>query len=175
MARHDDAATYADLLARLGDDGTKELFRRLLEEALQELIDSVARHGPSGLDGFYEFAHSVVRPELDEMFKVVVDRVAPEVANTIEVLETQGTPAWVPGGTMHHTRTNVSAVLLPDGPGAHVAYVAAERAGLIVVGIGPRAGLAEVRHLLERTGASCLLGYAGFIVGLLVSRLACPG
>ena len=40
MARHDDAATYADLLARLGDEGSKELFRRLLEEALQELIDS---------------------------------------------------------------------------------------------------------------------------------------
>ncbi len=32
MTRHDDASTYADLLARLGDDGTKELFRRLLEE-----------------------------------------------------------------------------------------------------------------------------------------------
>jgi len=26
MAHHDDASTYADLLARLGDDGTKELF-----------------------------------------------------------------------------------------------------------------------------------------------------
>lgn len=40
MTRHDDASTYADLLARLGDDGTKELFRRLLEQALQELIDA---------------------------------------------------------------------------------------------------------------------------------------
>ena len=40
MAHHDDASTYADLLARLGDDGTKELFRRLLEQALQELIDA---------------------------------------------------------------------------------------------------------------------------------------
>jgi acyl-CoA synthetase len=49
------------------------------------------------------------------------------------------------------------AVLLPDGPGAHVAYLAAERAGLIVVGIGPRAGLSEVRHLLDRTRASALL------------------
>jgi D-alanyl-D-alanine carboxypeptidase len=33
MAHHDDASTYADLLARLGDDGTMELFRRLLEQA----------------------------------------------------------------------------------------------------------------------------------------------
>jgi putative transposase len=40
MTRSDDASTYADLLARLGDDGTKELFRRLLEDALQELIDA---------------------------------------------------------------------------------------------------------------------------------------
>jgi putative transposase len=40
MTRHDDASTYADLLARLGDDGTKELFRRLLEDAIQELIDA---------------------------------------------------------------------------------------------------------------------------------------
>ena len=40
MTHHDDASTYADLLARLGDDGSKELFRRLLEDALQELIDA---------------------------------------------------------------------------------------------------------------------------------------
>ncbi len=52
------------------------------------------------------------------------------------------------------------AVWLPDGPGAHVAYVAAERAGLVTVGIGPRAGEAELRHLLEKTGASALLRHA---------------
>lgn len=40
MAHHDDASTSADLLARLGDEGTKELFRRLLEQALQDLIDA---------------------------------------------------------------------------------------------------------------------------------------
>ncbi len=40
MAHHDDASRIADLLAKLGDDGTKELFRRLLERALQELIDA---------------------------------------------------------------------------------------------------------------------------------------
>jgi transposase-like protein len=39
MANHDDPSTYADLLARLGDEGTKELFRRLPEEALQDLVD----------------------------------------------------------------------------------------------------------------------------------------
>ena len=37
---HDDDARVADLLARLGDDGVRDLFRRLLERALQELIDA---------------------------------------------------------------------------------------------------------------------------------------
>ncbi len=49
------------------------------------------------------------------------------------------------------------AVLLPDGPGVHVAFVGVEKAGGVTVGIGPRAGRAEIRHLLERTGASILL------------------
>ena len=40
MTRHDDASTVADVLARSGDDGTKELLRGLLEEALQDLIDA---------------------------------------------------------------------------------------------------------------------------------------
>jgi putative transposase len=40
MAHRDDASTYVDLLARLGDEGTKELFRRLLEQALQDLVDA---------------------------------------------------------------------------------------------------------------------------------------
>ncbi len=37
---HDDDARLADLLARLGDGDTKELFRRLLEQGMQELIDA---------------------------------------------------------------------------------------------------------------------------------------
>lgn len=37
---HDDDARVADLLARLGDGGSKELFRRLLETSMQELIDA---------------------------------------------------------------------------------------------------------------------------------------
>ena len=49
------------------------------------------------------------------------------------------------------------AVLLPDGPGVHIAYLAGEKAGLIVVGIGPRAGREEVLHLMERSGACALL------------------
>jgi putative transposase len=37
---HDDDARVADLLARLGDGDSKELFRRLLETGMQELIDA---------------------------------------------------------------------------------------------------------------------------------------
>lgn len=51
-------------------------------------------------------------------------------------------------------------VLLPDGPGVHVAYVGAEKAGLVAVGIGPRAGAAELRHLLTVTRAAALLSQA---------------
>lgn len=51
-------------------------------------------------------------------------------------------------------------VLLPDGPGVHVAYVGAEKAGLVTVGIGPRAGEAEVAHLLSKTRASALVSPA---------------
>ena len=52
------------------------------------------------------------------------------------------------------------AVLLPDGPGVHVAFVATEKAGLVAVGIGPRAGEAEIRHLIQRSGAVALVSRA---------------
>jgi acyl-CoA synthetase len=51
-------------------------------------------------------------------------------------------------------------VLLPDGPGVHAAFVAGELAGLVVVGIGPRAGPLEIRHLLGHTRASGLVSRA---------------
>ncbi|MAE94948.1 MAG: hypothetical protein CL910_09840 [Deltaproteobacteria bacterium] len=49
------------------------------------------------------------------------------------------------------------AVVLPDGPGVHVAFVGCEKAGLVVMGIGPRAGEDEIRHLLARSEARALL------------------
>ncbi len=51
-------------------------------------------------------------------------------------------------------------VLLPDGPGVHIAFVGAEKAGLTVVGIGPRAGPDELRHLLRLTEARALISRA---------------
>ncbi len=49
------------------------------------------------------------------------------------------------------------AVLLPDGPGVHAAFVGCEKAGLVVMGIGPRAGREEIRHLVRKSGAAALV------------------
>ncbi len=46
------------------------------------------------------------------------------------------------------------AVQMADGPDVHLAYLAAERAGIVVVGIGARAGEREVEHLVARTRAA---------------------
>jgi len=51
-------------------------------------------------------------------------------------------------------------VLLPDGPEVHMALMAPSKAGLVVVGIGHRAGDAELRHLLGRTKAVALITHA---------------
>ena len=52
------------------------------------------------------------------------------------------------------------AVLLPDGIAVHVAFVAAERAGLTIVGLGHRAGGRELRHILGTTGAEAIVTLA---------------
>src|SRR5690242_12469575 len=49
------------------------------------------------------------------------------------------------------------AVMLPDGPAVHAAFVGIEKAGGVIVGIGPRAGEREVEHLLRKTGAAAFL------------------
>ncbi len=49
------------------------------------------------------------------------------------------------------------ALQLPDGPVVHTVMLACEKAGIVAVGIGPRAGMREVAHLVERTGARALL------------------
>jgi acyl-CoA synthetase len=48
------------------------------------------------------------------------------------------------------------AVLLTGGALTHVAYLAAQKAGLVTVGLGPRAGDAEVAHVVRHTGAVAL-------------------
>ena len=54
-------------------------------------------------------------------------------------------------------------VVLPDGATVHAVLLAAEKAGLVAVGIGARAGRAELRHLLARTGATALVTHADLL------------
>ena len=69
-------------------------------------------------------------------------------------------------------------MLLPDGVAVHVAFVAAERAGLTVVGLGHRAGDDEIRHLVALTRADALVTFAehrGRPTGELVAMLRGAG
>ena len=52
------------------------------------------------------------------------------------------------------------AVLLPDGADIHAVFVAIEKAGLVTLGIGPRAGRKEVEHLLRVAGATAMISAA---------------
>ena len=52
------------------------------------------------------------------------------------------------------------AVVLPDGPTVHAAFLANEKAGFTTVGIGARAGDREVQHLLDKTGAAAVVSHA---------------
>jgi len=52
--------------------------------------------------------------------------------------------AYRPGERMVHQ--------LPDGPDAHLAMLGCEKAGIVAVGIGARAGAREVEHIVGRTG-----------------------
>jgi acyl-CoA synthetase len=56
-----------------------------------------------------------------------------------------------------HRRGDRIAVMLPDGPAVHAVFLGIEKAGLVAVGIGARAGDREVAHLLTLTGASVLV------------------
>jgi acyl-CoA synthetase len=56
---------------------------------------------------------------------------------------------WLPGDRV--------AMHCADGPHAHALLLACERAGLVGVGIGARAGARERDHLVERTGARALV------------------
>ncbi|MFY1638069.1 class I adenylate-forming enzyme family protein [Solwaraspora sp. WMMB335] len=70
------------------------------------------------------------------------------------------------------------ATLLTGGALVHVAYLAAQKAGLVTVGIGPRAGTAEIRHLVRRTGASALVTrptHRGRDAGAVTAELGADG
>ncbi len=67
------------------------------------------------------------------------------------------------------------AVLLPDGPGVHIALAACEKAGVVAVGIGPRAGRREIEHLIGLTRATALISrpiHSEIRMGEIVRSLA---
>jgi acyl-CoA synthetase len=66
------------------------------------------------------------------------------------------------------------AVVMPDGPSVHATFVGAERIGAIIVGIGFRAGLREIEHLLTRTAASILVTEEGSRPDLASRQNAIP-
>lgn len=49
------------------------------------------------------------------------------------------------------------AVLISNSAATHVAYLAAQKAGLVIVGLGPRSGVAEIRHVLAKTGTQAIM------------------
>jgi acyl-CoA synthetase len=71
-----------------------------------------------------------------------------------------------------------AAVLLPDSELVHAALLGTERAGVVASGLGWRAGIAEVTHLVRRTGARFLVTAAerkGVPVEDLVTQLQDQG
>lgn len=65
-------------------------------------------------------------------------------------------------------------IVLPDGPGVHVAFLGCEKAGAVVMGIGPRAGSEEIRHLLRLAGVRALVArpdHRGDDMAALAKRL----
>lgn len=55
--------------------------------------------------------------------------------------------------TAVYERGDRVALKLPDGPAMHAAMLGCEKAGIVAVGIGARAGERETAHLVDRTGA----------------------
>ncbi|MXW57948.1 MAG: acyl--CoA ligase [Acidimicrobiia bacterium] len=54
-------------------------------------------------------------------------------------------------------RGDRAAVILPDGAAVHAAFTGADKAGVVVMGIGHRAGPAEITHLVEKSGARAVI------------------
>jgi acyl-CoA synthetase len=58
------------------------------------------------------------------------------------------------------SRGDRAAIQLPDSASVHVALLACEKAGVVAVGIGARAGERELRHIVGKTRATALISHA---------------
>jgi acyl-CoA synthetase len=103
-------------------------------EALSDTVRAHARAKPAGL-AYAESSSRINWAEYDELS----DLLAGDLIAT-------GLP-----------RGGRAALLLPDGPGVHVAFLAGEKAGLTLMGIGVRAGDREIAHLLKKSRSTVLV------------------
>jgi len=71
-------------------------------------------------------------------------------------------------GELGLQHTDRVVAFLPDSALQHIVYLAAERAGLIVVGVGHRAGDAELSHLVGHCGAVALVSLLEDVGGEVV-------
>ena len=125
------------------------------KETLSDTIRLHAAQNPQGL-AFIEGQHALTWALYDELS----DRLAGDLI-----------AAGLPRGAR-------LAIMLPDGPGVHVAFTAAEKAGLTIVGIGARAGDKEIEHLLRKCGATALMTedeHAGRPMHELATRMRANG
>jgi acyl-CoA synthetase len=139
----------------------------------QGLIDAYVSAGWWGTEALGDVVarHAASRP--DAPAYIVVDDLPPRVLTWAQYHERSSLLAAVlaraglgPGDRL--------GVVLPDGATVHAVFLAAEKAGLEVVGIGARAGPAELRHLLTRTGATALITHEDLLgqpAGDLVASL----
>ncbi|HEY4332407.1 MAG TPA: class I adenylate-forming enzyme family protein [Ilumatobacteraceae bacterium] len=104
-----------------------------------------------------------------------IDDVGPWSWEVVDQLSDEWAGAILAAGVARNDRL---VVLMPDGAPVHIGFIAAEKAGVIAVGIGARAGYTEVAHLASRTGAVAIMSgeqHDGGSTSELVARLAADG
>jgi acyl-CoA synthetase len=137
----------------------------------QAVIDEYVAAGWWGTEtlGDVVAGHATSRPNSPAY--IVMDDATPRALSWAQYHERSSRLAavFVQAGLSPGSRLGV---VLPDGATVHVVLLAAEKAGLVVVGIGARAGSAELRHLLGRTGATALVTHDDLLGQPAADRVA---
>jgi acyl-CoA synthetase len=137
----------------------------------QAVIDEYVAAGWWGTEtlGDVVAGHATSRPSRPAY--IVMDDATPRALSWAQYHERSSRLAavFVQAGLSPGSRLGV---VLPDGATVHVVLLAAEKAGLVVVGIGARAGSAELRHLLGRTGATALVTHDDLLGQPAADRVA---
>ena len=122
----------------------------------QAVIDAYVDAGWWGTHALADLVaeHAAARP--DDPAYIVADESGDGVLTWAQYHECSSELAavFVRAGLDPGTRIGV---ILPDGATVHTVFLAAEKAGLVVAGIGARAGPGEISHLLGRMRAAALV------------------